>query len=304
MSAPTAGKESLTRRVGDSLDHMPAVADAGMKASLAVHAAVLRGGEPARNVADVLHGTWLGHPLHPVLTDVTIGAWTLGAAFDAIGALGDDDFARRVGDRLTAVGTASAVPTALTGLADYSTFPEWSATPATLHGLLNSVGLGLYVLSLRDRNNGRRRRGLFFSSLALGLTSASAWLGGHLVYKHKVGVDHSESFEGPEDWTPVLDAADLPDGQPRCAELDGKKVLVYRDGDAVYAIGAVCSHAGGPLHEGDVNGPYVECPWHHSVFDLRDGSIRHGPATQPQVAFDARIRDAKVEIRLAEDGAA
>lgn len=298
MIPTTEHAGTLTRGVDESLDRMDAVREVGTELSGAVHRAVLSGGEPARQVADVLHGTWLGHPLHPVLTDVTIGSWVMGAVFDAVGAIGDDDFARRMGDRLTAVGTATAVPTAVTGITDYSTAPKPSLGTATLHGAMNTVGLGLYLLSLRDRNRGRRRRGLALSTLALGFTSASAWLGGHLVYRHGVGVDHAERFDGPEEWTAVLDEPELAERQPRCADSSGKKVLLYREEGEIYAIGAVCSHAGGPLHDGELDGPFVECPWHQSVFDLRDGSIKHGPATQPQATFDARIHDGKVEIRL------
>lgn len=292
-----SGDGSLTRAVERALEEVPVVGEVGSKVAGAVHQAVLDGGEPTRMVADFLHGTWLGHPLHPVLTDITIGGWMLGAAFDAVGVLGKDEFARRVGDRLTALGTATAVPTAITGLADYSTMPNSAATPATLHALLNSVGVGLYALSLRDRNSGKRTRGLFYSTLALGVTTASAWLGGHLVYKHRVGVNHRESFEDTDAWIPVLDAADLAGRKPRCVKVNGKAVLVSQESEQIYAIGAVCSHAGGPLHEGQIDGSYVQCPWHDSVFDLRDGSIRHGPATLPQESFDTRVRDGRLEIR-------
>ncbi len=280
------------------VEQLESVGEVGMQVGRAVHQAVLEGGEPAREVADILHGTWLGHPLHPPLTDVTIGAWMLGAAFDAVGELGDDDFAREVGDRLAAIGTASAIPTALTGLADYSTLPKPAAPTGTLHGLLNTINFGLYLLSLRERNRGRRRRGLLFSGIAVGLGTAAAWLGGQLVYHHKVGVDRSERFSGPEEWQAVLGENELPERQARCVEVDGKKVLVYRSDGRVHAIGAVCSHAGGPLHEGDFDGVRVQCPWHDSVFDLRDGSIVHGPATHPQPAFDARVREGQIEIRV------
>jgi nitrite reductase/ring-hydroxylating ferredoxin subunit/uncharacterized membrane protein len=289
---------TLTRRVDQALERMDTVEEVGTRVSRAVHAAVLDGGEPTRQLADALHGTWLGHPLHPVLTDVTVGAWTMGALFDVIGELTDDDFSRRVGDRLTAVGTASALPTALTGLADYSTVKQSAVTPTTVHAAMNYVGTAMYLMSLRERNRGRRRKGLAWSMLAYGLTGASAWLGGHLVYKHGVGVSHREEFDGPADWTPILPVAELARGGKKCVKHDGKSVLLYRDGDAFHAIGTVCSHAGGLLHEGETDGPFVECPLHQSVFDMRDGSIRHGPATVPQVAFDARERDGQIEIRL------
>lgn len=293
----------LPQTIENSIERMSAVGDVGTKVSSAIHNAVLEGGEPARNVADVLHGTWLGHPLHPALTDVTVGVWTLGAFFDAYGALTDDAFSRRAGDRLAGIGTLSALPTAVSGVADYSVFPQWAATPATLHGVMNVVGVGLYALSLRDRKNGHRGRGIFLSTLALAASGASAWLGGSLVYKHRVGVDHSDSFSEPEEWTPVLDEADLPEQTPKCVQVQGKGVLLYRDGDGIQAIGSVCSHAGGPLEKGKFDGPYVQCPWHDSVFDVRDGSIKHGPATRPQPNFDARLRAGQVEIRLPREQA-
>lgn len=287
-------------RIETALERMEPVKQAGMRVAQAVHGAVMRD-ERARRVADALHGTWLGHPLHAVLTDVTLGAWALAGAFDAIGELTDSDSARRTGDTLTGIGSAAALPTALTGMTDYSTIPQPSATAGTLHGALNTINLSLYLLSLRDRRRGNRRRALLLSSLALGLTGVSAWLGGHLVYKRKVGVDHSDTFSGPQDWTPVLAVDALGDREPKRIELEGQGVLLFREGNDVYAIGAVCAHAGGPLDEGAFHDTSVQCPWHDSVFDLRDGHIVHGPATQPQPVFDARIRDGQVELRLRQD---
>lgn len=281
------GAQKLLDRVGKQ----------GHGVSHAMHEAVLSGGERSRRVADALHGTWLGHPLHPVLTDVTIGAWTFGAVFDAAGELSGDERVQRVGDQLTAIGTASAVPTALAGMTDYSTLPKNASTRATSHALLNGASLGLYLLSLAARRTGRRRRGLALSAAALGATMFSAWLGGHLVYRDRVGVDHSERFDGPGEWTSVLDGSELASGETTRIELDGKGVLLHRDGQRIHAIGSVCAHAGGPLEDGRIDGCFVECPWHDSVFDLRDGSVKHGPATYPQPAFESRIVDGRIEVR-------
>jgi nitrite reductase/ring-hydroxylating ferredoxin subunit/uncharacterized membrane protein len=282
------------RRAGSRL--LDESGEAGLRAGRSLHQAVLRGAR-SRRVADLLHGTWLGHPLHPVLTDVTIGAWTFGAVFDGIGAISGDRATQRLADRLTTIGTISAIPTALAGVTDYTTVPKPAAGTATLHALLNGASLGLYLYSLMERRRGRRRRGLALSSAALGANLLSAWLGGHLVYRDRVGVDHSERFDGPREWTQVLPARDLASGEASRVELDGKSVLVYRSGQDVYAIGAVCSHAGGPLEQGTFRDCQVQCPWHDSVFDLRDGSVRHGPATGPQPAFAARIEDGMVELR-------
>jgi nitrite reductase/ring-hydroxylating ferredoxin subunit len=97
----------------------------------------------------------------------------------------------------------------------------------------------------------------------------------------------------------VLHEADLPEGSSKRVEVERKHVLIARDNDQVYAIGAVCSHAGGPLDQGKIRDGCVQCPWHDSVFALRDGRIVHGPATQPQASFETRVRDGRIEIRLA-----
>jgi nitrite reductase/ring-hydroxylating ferredoxin subunit/uncharacterized membrane protein len=294
----------VEQAVERAVERTPGVGEAGTKASLAVHGAVLKGGEGVRDAVDLLHGTWLGHPFHPVLTEITIGAWFIGGMFDAVGAIGGSRRARVTGDRLATIGTACAIPTALTGLADFSTFPKWSARPATIHAALNVANIGLYATSLWERSRGNRRRGLALSWMAQALTLASAWLGGMLVYKHKVGVDHSERFTGPQDWTPVFHEADLPDGRAKRVEVEGKQVLLCRENGQIFAIGAVCSHAGGPLDQGKIRDGTVQCPWHDSVFDLRDGRIVHGPATQPQTGFETRLRNGRIEIRLASQGKA
>jgi nitrite reductase/ring-hydroxylating ferredoxin subunit/uncharacterized membrane protein len=291
----------VEQAVEHAVERAPGIGEAGTKASLAVHGAVLKGGEGVRDTVDLLHGTWLGHPLHPVLTEITIGAWVLGGWFDAVGAFGRSRRARRArrtGDRLAAIGTATAIPTALSGLADFSTFPQWAARPASLHAALNLANIGLYAASLRERRRGNRARGLALSWLALGLTTASAWLGGMLVYKHKVGVDHSERFTGPTNWTTVFPEADLQESRARRVEVEGRQVLICRHNGRIFAIGAVCSHAGGPLDQGKIRDGCVQCPWHDSVFDLGDGRIVHGPATQPQTSFETRVRDGRIEIRL------
>lgn len=283
------------------VERTPRLGDWGMQASTALHNAILQGGKPTRWIADALHGTWLGHPLHPVLTDITIGSWCLGGTFDAVAEFSGSSKAAWAGDRLAEIGTASAVPTALSGLADFSGFPEWAAKPATLHAMINLVGVGLYTTSIIERRRGNHRRGRALGWTALALTAVSGWLGGMLVYKHGVGVDHSERFKGPEDWLPVLDAHELLEGEPVRVEVEGAGVLLYRERDRIFAIGSVCSHAGGPLEQGKFRDDCVQCPWHDSVFRLSDGAVVHGPATRPQPSFHVRLHDGRIELRLAND---
>jgi nitrite reductase/ring-hydroxylating ferredoxin subunit/uncharacterized membrane protein len=286
--------------VGQYLDRIPNYKEYAHKVSRGIHNFVLQGGNPLRKLADLLHGSWLGHPLHPVLTDVTIGAWFMGGFLDAIAGLNGSRGVEKAADQLTALGTASAVPTALAGLADYTTISPRAMTTGATHGLMNLAGLGLYLLSVLDRRNGNRKRGIFFSSLALGMLTASAWIGGELVYRYRIGVNKSVFPTKPREWTAVLDEAELAEQQPRRVEVEGSPVLLYRYGGTVYAIGAVCGHDGGPLEEGRFEGLCVECPWHQSVFDLRDGSVVHGPTTYAEPSYATRIQNGKVELRLKE----
>ena len=100
----------------------------------------------------------------------------------------------------------------------------------------------------------------------------------------------------------MLSDAELAEGEARRVLISDDAVMVYRDVERVYAIGAFCSHAGGPLEDGTISGHCVECPWHHSVFDMRDGSVVHGPATTPQARYEARRANGKIEVRLLKPG--
>jgi nitrite reductase/ring-hydroxylating ferredoxin subunit/uncharacterized membrane protein len=284
------------------LDEIPRYKEAARRVSRGLHEKVLQGGKGTRTLADLLHGTWLGHPLHSVLTDAVIGSWMLSALFDWIGILAGSRSAKQTAegaaDTLLALGAASAVPTALAGLADYTTIPGRAMTTGATHALLNTAGLAINLLSMSSRKSGRRGTSVFLSSFALGLLTVSAWLGGELAYKYGVGVNKSSHPKEPQDWLPVMDEGELHEKQPRRVNVDGTEVLLYRYSGTVYAIGAVCAHDGGPLDEGSFDGLCVECPWHQSVFDLRDGSVVHGPSTYAVPGYAARIMGGKVELRL------
>lgn len=102
-------------------------------------------------------------------------------------------------------------------------------------------------------------------------------------------------------WVPVLPLTDLRDRKPVRVDLDGTAVLLVRNGDEVFAIGNRCSHQGAPLHKGPVRfgGSLrtVQCPLHGSTFELTDGKVLRGPATEPVPAYETRVTDGMVEIR-------
>jgi len=249
---------------------------------------------------DFLHGVWLGHSLHPVLSDIPLGAWTAGTVFDLIGL---EDAA----DASFALGSVAAVPTAMAGTADWLEITDQQRRIGFVHGLLNASALGLVVLSLAARAGGKRGLGIGLSTVGSSLAALSGWLGGELVYVLGTGVTHSAFEPTATEFQVAAEAADVKEGVLFAARIkvDDQDVplVLLRRGEDILAIGATCSHAGGPLAEGKlVEAECVECPWHRSRFSLRDGSVRQGPATIPQRAFDARIRDGHVEVRQRQTG--
>jgi nitrite reductase/ring-hydroxylating ferredoxin subunit len=129
----------------------------------------------------------------------------------------------------------------------------------------------------------------------------SAWLGGELAYRYKVGVNKSLQTSESEKWYPTnIQDQDLPEMTPKRVEVEGVPVLLYRYQDRIYAIGAVCGHDGGPLEEGSFEGTCVTCPLHQSVYDLRDGSVVHGPSTYAEPHYEVRVQQGKIELRLLE----
>lgn len=299
--ALTKANSSAAPHLGMNVERMlksiPGFEQAAKSLAGAIHGAVLKGGGVTRSAADLLHGTWLGHPLHPLLVTIPVGSWGLAALFDAMAVVGGSDESARTADKLITIGVLSAVPTAMAGMADYSAIKQDAAAEGLAHAVLNSAALGLYLLSLGARAGGRRGTGIALSTVALGAVSVSGWLGGELIYRHRVGVNHSEEPDHAGGWIAVLGEDELAVGESRRVIIGDDPVMLHRAPDAVYAIGAICAHAGGPLDEGTVEGSCVECPWHQSVFDMRNGRVVHGPATQPQPHYETRLMNGLIEVR-------
>lgn len=245
-------------------------------------------------VKDALSGSWLGHALHPLLTDVTIGTFMSAVMLDWLGGEKSEPAA----ERLIALGLLSAAPTVTSGYSD------WADTEVAddsvrrigiVHAASNATAASLFAASWAARRNGGSGRLLALAGG--GVLAGAAYLGGHLTLAEGVGVDHTVFEDGPEEWTAVLEDAQLGDGQMRCVEADGTPVMVARNSGALYALSNHCAHRGGPLHEGRLDAGTVVCPWHDSVFDLRDGALVHGPAAYPQPAWDTRVRDGRIEVR-------
>jgi nitrite reductase/ring-hydroxylating ferredoxin subunit len=246
-----------------------------------------------RWIRNLLSGTRLGHPAHPMLTDLPIGAWSMSTLLDTVGG----NSSERAADLLVGVGILSAIPTAMTGLNDWSDTIGGEKRIGTVHAGANVAALGLYLASLIARGAGHRGRGKLLGLAGFGVLMAGGYLGGHLSYAKAVNVNHTVFEYRPPEWTPVLADAELGEGEHRMVTADGASVLLVRDKGQLHALANTCSHAGGPLDEGEFVDGCVVCPWHASTFRLTDGSIVRGPASIPQPAYQTRVSDGKIEVR-------
>ncbi|HVW87535.1 MAG TPA: Rieske 2Fe-2S domain-containing protein, partial [Bryobacteraceae bacterium] len=266
----------------------------------AVSQAFESAGDAGKKVQNALNGTWLGHPLHPVLTDIPIGAWTTALVLDCMEVSGGRRGIKDAADAAIALGLAGSAAVAVTGLTDWKDLSGKDRRVGLVHGMLNAVVASLYTGSLIARRNKDRTLGRALAMTGWGLMLASAWIGGELVYRFRDGVNRANDVEQPSDWTAVMPESDLPDDQMKRAEHNGARILLLRRGSRILAIGETCSHQGGPLSEGKLEGDCVTCPWHGSTFDMNDGSVVNGPATTPQPAFEVRVRDGQIEVRAAK----
>lgn len=248
-------------------------------------------------VEESLSGTPIGHPLHPALVALPIGAWASAGVFDV---MGDRAGARR----LVALGCLTALPAAASGAADWLSTEDAEKRVGLVHAVVNDLALTSYALSWRARSRGAQGRGIALSLVGAGLLTAGGWLGGHLAFALGVGVDTTAFQQLPQDWTDAGAAAALPaEGEIALAQAGELPLLVAcRDG-MLTAMLDRCTHRGGPLHEGEVKDGCVRCPWHGSAFALADGSVTAGPASRPQPVLETRVRDGRLEVRRVESRA-
>ena len=288
-ATPTAA--SPLARLGAVAERLSILDGVGKRLGKAVRTAIGPG-----VAKDAISGTWLGHALHPILTDVVVGAWTSANLLDAFG--GED--AEAGAERLIGIGIAAYGPTALTGFADWAdSEPGNDAVrrAGLVHAWTNLTGLALYTASLRARRAGDQRLGKALALAGAGAVGAGGYLGGHLVFRKGIGVDQTAFDAAPGDWSEAMAGADL-GSEPVSAQVGDTPVLLVRDADgSIAAIHDRCSHRGCSLATGDVADGVIECPCHGSRFRLADGELLRGPATAPQPAFDARERDGRVEVR-------
>lgn len=258
-------------------------------------------GKPIENA---LHGLWLGHALHPVLTDVPAGAWTVTFVLDLMQDLGGSSRYEAGADAAMTIGMVGAGAAAVTGLTDWKDIEKKSRRTGLVHAMLNTVALSLYIGSAIQRSRRKQTSARALRYAAYGVTMGSAWLGGHLSYNNQIGVARVPQQPPPTRPAVVLSGSDLTESKPRLVSCAGYPVVLVKQGGQIHALTDTCTHAGGSLADGKVEGDCIRCPLHGSLFSLRTGEVVEGPSVYPVLPLQARIREDQIEVWLPSQTAA
>lgn len=308
MATPAAIAERIER--APALDHpVRVLSDAAVRAL------------PPGRATDALHGVPFGQPAHPALVRLPLGCWSSAVLLDLFPAT------QRASATLIGTGLLVSVPSAATGLADWSALHRHQQRVGLVHAASQMGAASLFGLSLLARAAGRHGDGKVLSAGGLAVATAGAYLGGHLALRLGAGASHAEPVGhlAGLGWNDLCPLRDLPDGRPVRRQLGYLSLLALRQDETVLVLSDHCAHLGGPLHQGRIvtaggdrapddlaRGPEgepgdgavspedvcVTCPWHGSTFRLVDGSVVHGPATARQPAFESRITDSgTVQVR-------
>jgi nitrite reductase/ring-hydroxylating ferredoxin subunit/uncharacterized membrane protein len=269
------------------LDAQAAWADPLGKLFVAIFAALYK---PVPFLKDFLNGVWLGHPLHPAITDVPIGAYVVALVLDLSGQ-------RAAATAAIGVGIVFMVLAAVAGYADYIDLAGKTRRFGTVHSSLMLVALILYIVSFVMRLGAVPSPAeVWISVIGFVIVVTSAYVGGELVYNLGTQVDRHAWRGGGTKWT-ALDISEIPPEKPVKAKAGAQTLVVVRRGAGVNALHDVCAHQGCSLSEGKLVGDTIECPCHGSRYRLRDGLVLRGPSVFDQPHYEVREAEGKIEVR-------
>jgi nitrite reductase/ring-hydroxylating ferredoxin subunit/uncharacterized membrane protein len=234
-----------------------------------------------------------GHPIHPMLIVYPFAFLTGAFGFSLASRALRNREMQTVPSYLIPTGVAAGLIAAVPGAVDYfqSVPPQSSAKErATRHALLNVSAMGLFTASwLLGRHRTRATLPLVLQALGTAAMSVAGYMGGTLVYRNQIGVDHryanagkwqEESREHTESRALVSAAAPLEINQMKLVHADGERIAVARTERGYAAFQDRCTHKGGPLSDGALICSTVQCPWHGSQFDVHTGEVQCGPAEE------------------------
>jgi nitrite reductase/ring-hydroxylating ferredoxin subunit/uncharacterized membrane protein len=236
------------------------------------------------------------HPLHPILIAFPIAFGTGALVADIIARLTDWPTVWAAGAYAAIAAVLTGLVAAVPGLIDYFAVvpPNSSAKQrATYHMLVNVTALTLIAVGTIFRDPETWRAGLgtvLCEAAGMACMTVGGWLGGNLVYRNQIGIDHRYARAGkwneahvegrPGEQVVVATADELQPDQMKLVHVAGRRIVLARTEDGYVACDDRCTHKGGPLSDGVLVCGTVQCPWHGSQFDVRTGAVKAGPAVQ------------------------
>lgn len=297
----TPPNSPLIRRISDQLvESMPWLDGIANPLQQWINTLFGQPGETSYKIKDMLNGVWLGTVLHPTVVQIPLGAWTASLILDVAWLADQNDGVAEGSDILMWTGNLSALAAAVTGLTNWTDIDGMERRKGVFHALLNTSVTVMNLTSSIMRLTGKRRSAITVATIGYAIALYSAHLGGELSYANAVGVNHVAWEGGSDDFVAVMNEAELEQGKLTRVDAAGIPAVLVRDGKAIYAIAATCSHLGGPLDEGEFKDGIVYCPWHRSGFRVCDGSVANSPAVYAQPSFAVRVRNGKIELRRLE----
>jgi uncharacterized membrane protein/nitrite reductase/ring-hydroxylating ferredoxin subunit len=259
--------------------------------------------------------SYKGHPIHPALIPFPFAFLTGALVFDLLAWLGDWPPGGTTGAYLALAGIVTALVAAVPGTVDYVyTVPPRSSGKrrATRHMLLNLGAVALVAVAWALRQDEPALRAtpttLLLETLGVGLLITGAWMGGTLVNRNQIGVDHR--YAGAGKWreatlpcrpgTPVTAARidELQLNQMKLLRARHRRVALGRTERGYVAFDDRCPHRGGSLAGGALICSVVQCPWHGSQFDVHTGAVIAGPATDPIPVRPTEVANGDVRVTM------
>jgi nitrite reductase/ring-hydroxylating ferredoxin subunit/uncharacterized membrane protein len=259
-----------------------------------------------------------GHPVHPMLVGFPV-AYLLGSAcIDLWAGATNRPAWFRTARHLNALGLGAALAAAVPGVIDYVlTVPPHSSAQkrATDHMFANVSALVLFAASRAGRRDDEPPSWwrLATELCGSGLLTAAGWMGGTLVYRNQIAVDHRYADAGrwrseiiaPEGGESGLVDAGADDelrvDQMKLLHSGGRRIVLARSEHGYVAFDDRCTHKGGPLSDGSLACGVVQCPWHGSQFEIETGAVKHGPATAAVRTYEVSQRNGRLWLRLPRD---
>jgi len=252
------------------------------------------------------------HPLHPILVAFPIAFYTGTLVFDILAVVNDTAFLHTA-YYLNLAGILTAVIAAVPGVIDfYKTVPPKSSAKkrGARHGILNSSALLLFVVAFLLRNKEEMPNQtllIVLEAVAFIITLIAGWMGGTLVYRNQIGVDiryagagkwKEQKIEAVDGEIEVGTTDELELNQMKLLHISGRRIVIARTEEGFVAFSDYCTHRGGSLAGGSMMCGTVQCPWHGSQFDVKDGTVKAGPAKMPIATYPLKETNGRLYLLL------